>query len=70
MSTTSTTPPQYETDERVTYTTKRPKPLTPEQERALYAYAVEAQDKLRLEVTWPGGRMQLRLVSNDDKRTV
>jgi hypothetical protein len=70
MSVSTTEPPQFESGE-MTYTAGPAlRPLTEAQERALYAFAVQAQRSLRLEVSWSGSMMQVRLVSSVEKRSV
>jgi hypothetical protein len=71
MSVSTTEPPQFDVAGDGAYTAGPAlRPLTEAQERALYAFAVQAQRSLRLEVSWSGSMMQVRLVSSVEKRSV
>lgn len=69
MAVSSTAAPEFESPE-AQYIERKLRALTPEQERTLYAYAVHAQTCLRLELNWVGDRMQIQLISRDEKRRV
>lgn len=46
------------------------RPLSDAQARAALSYAMYAQRHLRLELSWEGDQMQLRLVNNEEKRRI
>ena len=70
MSTSNTEPPQFEADERYTYVRKKRRPLTKDQERALYAYAVEAQECERMELRWMDDRVVIQLIRTEERKRV
>lgn len=68
--TSTTTPPEFVTDEAVTYSPREYRPLTEAQTRAVLAYAMYAQAHERLEVRWVDKQMVCQLVKCEEKRRV